>query len=246
MRQREVKKLAHGPSKVKSEVAMNSASQLDRVGEFERAWVDPRNTRFELPPVDVNRVLAEHYLTNQPLTFTRAMLWDTEVRKAWKPDRYIPSVVREGSARAWGRRSAADGTESFVRSSQQRLWLEPTEYGLVLEQVHLDHTQQKVTFIGAAELPDPDRNILRAGARQPLFHVEHSVDGDESRPLNRWRIVHLTDRSERKLVERFTRIASDVWLPEFIEIYIWSDLNIKLTRRDISVGEIPEVSHEVA
>ena len=103
MRQREVKKLAHGPSKIKSELAMNSASQLDRVGEFERAWVDPRNTRFELPPVDVNRVLAEHYLTNQPLTFTRAMLWDTEVRKAWKPDRYIPSVVREGSARAWGR-----------------------------------------------------------------------------------------------------------------------------------------------
>ncbi len=27
---------------------------------------------------------------------------------------------------------------------------------------------------------------------------------------------------------------NDVWLPEFIEIYISSDLNIKLTRRDIS------------
>jgi hypothetical protein len=172
------------------------------------------------------------------------MLWDTEVRKAWRPDRYISSVVREGSARAWGRRSTADGTESFVRSSQQRLWLEPAEYGLVLEQVHLDHTQQKVTFIGAAELPDPNRSILRAGARQPLFHVEHSVDGDESRPLNRWRIVHLTDRPERKLVERFARMASDVWLPEFIEIYIRSEPNIKLTRRDISGGAIPEVSHE--
>ena len=223
---------------------MNSASQLNHEGEFERAWVDPRNTRFELPPVDVNRVLAEHYRTNQPLTFTRAMLWDTEVRKAWRPDRYIPSVVREGSARAWGRRSAADGTESLVRSSQQRLWLEPAEYGLVLEQVHLDPTQQKITFIGAAELPDPDRNILRAGARQPLFHVEHSVDGDESRPLNRWRIVHLTDRPERKLVERFARMASDVWLPEFIEIYIRSHPNIKLTRGDIGVGAILEASHE--
>ncbi len=84
MRPREVKKPAHGPSKVKPEVAMNPASQLNHEGEFERAWVDPRNTRFELPPVDVNRVLAEHYLTNQPLTFTRAMLWDTEVRKAWE------------------------------------------------------------------------------------------------------------------------------------------------------------------
>ena len=183
---------------------------LNHEGEFQRAWANPSNTRPELPPVDVNRVLAEHYRTSEPLTFTRTMLWDMEVRKAWRPDRYIPSVVREGSAHTWGRRSAADGTESFVRSSQQRLWLEPEEYGLVLEQVCLNLTQQKVTFIGAAELPDRDRNLLRAGARQPLFHVEH------------------------RLVERFTLMANDVWLPEFIEIYIRSDLNIKLTRRDIS------------
>jgi len=27
-------------------------------------------------------------------------------------------------------------------------------------------------------------------------------------------------------------MANDVWLPEFIEIYIRNDLNIKLTRRD--------------
>ncbi len=213
---------------------MNSLSQLNHEGEFQLAWADPSNTRVEPPPVDVNRVLAEHYRTSEPLTFTRTMLWDMEVRKAWTPDRYIPSVVREGSADTWRRRSAADGTESFVRSSQQRLWLEPAEYVLVLEQVCLNPTQQKVTFIGAAELPDRDRNLLRAGARQPLFHVEHSVGGDESRPLNRWRIVHLTERPEHRLVERFTLMANDVWLPEFIEIYIRNDLNIKLTRRDIS------------
>ncbi len=69
---------------------------------------------------------------------------------------------------------------------------------------------------------------------QPLFHVEHSVGGDESRPLNKWRIVHFTDRPEHTLVERFTRMANDVSLPEFIEIYIRIDLNIKLSRRDIS------------
>ncbi len=212
---------------------MNSTSQLNHEGEFQRAWADPSNTRFELPPVDVNRVLAEHYRTSEPLTFTRTMLWDMEVKKAWRPDLYIPSVVWEGSAHTWGRRSAADETESFVRSSQQRLWLEPAEYGLVLEQVCLNLTQQKVTFIGAAELPDRD-NLLRAGARQPLFHVEHSVGGDESRPLNTWRIVHLTDRPEHRLVERFTLIANDVWLPEFVEIYIRRDLNIKLSRGDIS------------
>ncbi len=179
-------------------------------------------------------MLAEYYRTSELLTFTRTMLWDVEVRKAWRPDRYIPSVVREGSAHTWGRRSAVDGTESFVRSSQQRLWLEPAEYGLVLEQVCLNPTRQKVIFIGAAELPDRQGNLLRATARQPLFHVEHSVDGDESRPLNRWRIVHLTEKPEHRLVERVTRMANDVWLPEFIEIYIRSDLNIRLIRREIS------------
>jgi len=213
---------------------MTSISQLNHEGEFQRAWADPSNTRIELPPVDVNQVLAAHYLTSEPLTFTRTMLWDMEVRKAWGPDHYIPSVVGEGSAHAWGRRSAADGTESLVRSSQQCLWLEPAEYGLVLEQVRLNPTQQQVTFIGVAELLDRDRNLLRAGAKQPLFHVEHSVGGDESRPLNTWRIVHLTDSPEHRLVERFTLIANDVWLPEFIEIYIRSDLNIQLTRRDIA------------
>ncbi len=213
---------------------MNSISQLNHEGEFQRAWDDPSNTRFEMPPVDVNRVLAEHYRTSEPLTFTRTMLWDMEVRKAWRPDRYIPSVVQEGSAESWGQGSAADGTESFVRSSQQHLWLEPAEYGLVLEPVCLNPTQRRVTFIGAAELPDRDGNILRAGVQQPLFHVEHSVGGDESRPLNTWRIVHLTDRPDSRLVEPFKLLANEVWLPEFIEIYIRSDLNIKLTRHDIS------------
>ena len=210
---------------------MNSISQLNHGAEFERAWADPSNTRFELPSVDVNRVLAEHYRTSEPLTFTRTMLWDMEVRKAWRPDRYIPSVVQEGSASTWSSRSVAGGAESFLRSSQQRLWLKPTEYRLVLEQVYLDPSRQKVTFIGAAELSDGDGNVLRAGTRQPLFHVEHSVGGDESRPLNKWRIVHRTDRPEHRLVERLTRMANEMWLPEFIEIYIRSDLNIKLTRQ---------------
>ena len=42
---------------------------LDHEGEFKRAWADPNNTRLELPPVDVNRVLAEHYRTSEPFTF---------------------------------------------------------------------------------------------------------------------------------------------------------------------------------
>lgn len=80
-----------------------------------------------------------HYRTPESITFrfTRAILWETEVRKAWTPDIYLPSVVREGSARGWARQVAADGTERFTLASQQRRWLEPARFGLVLERVHL-------------------------------------------------------------------------------------------------------------
>ncbi len=212
--------------------ATKPITELNQEDEFERAWTDPRNTRVELPPVDINLVLASYYQTNESLTFTRTMLWDMEIKKAYRPDLYIPSVVLEGSAHYWCRRAAADGVESFVRCSQQRLWLESSERGLVLEQVLLNPVRQSATFIGAAELLDQDGNVLRAGDGQPLFHVEHSVDGDDSRPLNLWRIVHLTDRPEQKLIERFTH-ERQVWLREFVEIYIRRDLGIDLTRRDV-------------
>jgi len=80
-------------------------------------------------------VLEEHYRMSEPLTFTRTMLWGMELWKAWRPDRYIPSVVQKGSAQTWDQRSVVDETKSFVLSSQQRLWLEPEEYGLVLEPI---------------------------------------------------------------------------------------------------------------
>ncbi|MDE0105715.1 MAG: hypothetical protein OXN89_25330 [Bryobacterales bacterium] len=211
--------------------ATSPATALNHEEEFARAWTDPSNTRIELPPVDINSVLAKYYSMNEPLRFTRTMLWDMEVKKAYRPDLYIPSVVLEGSARYWFLRAAANGAESFVRCSQQRLWLDPSERGLVLEQVLLNPTRQSATFIGAARLLDQDGNVLRAGERQPLFHVEHSADGDDSRPLNRWRIVYLTDKREQKLIQRFT-LERQVWLREFVEIYIRSDLGIDLTRKE--------------
>ena len=205
-------------------------TRLNHEEEFKQAWTDPGNTRIELSPVDINLVLAQYYRTNKPLKFTRTMLWDMEVKKAFRPDLYIPSVVSEGSSRYWRLQAEAGAAESFVRCSRQRLWLEPSEHGLVLEQVFLNPARQSATFIGAAELLDSDGNLLRAGEGQPLFHVEHSVDGGEFRPLNLWRIVYLTDRPEQKLVERFT-LAQEVWLREFVEVYIRRDLKIELTRR---------------
>ena len=180
--------------------------------------------------MDVNRVLAERYRTTEPLTFTRTMMWDMEVKKAFRPDLYIPSVVTAGSARHWGRRTADGGAESFARCSEQRRWLEPSRRGLVLEQVFLNPARQSATFIGASELLDEDGSRLRAGGGQPLFHVEHAAGGDESRPLNRWRIVYLTERPAQELTDRFT-LAEEVWLREFFEVYIRRDLRIELTRR---------------
>ena len=220
--------------------ATKPVTRLNHEEEFERAWTDPGNTRIELSPVDINLVLARRYRTSEPLRFTRTMLWDMEVKKAFRPDLYIPSVVTAGSSHYWHRQAAADGAESFVRCSRQRLWLKPSERGLALEQVYLNPARQSATFVGAAELLDKDGSLLRAGEGQPLFHVEHAVDGDEFRPLNLWRIVYLTERPEQRLIERFT-LAKKVWLREFIEIYIRRDLKIELTRR--KPGRSPTGKH---
>ncbi|GAA3229801.1 hypothetical protein [Nonomuraea helvata] len=202
---------------------------MNHEDEFARAWADPRNTRFEPPSIDINRVLAERYKTSEPLTFTRTMLWDLEVRKAWHPDIYLPYVVREGSAVTW---NAADDRTTFDRSSEQRRWMEQDDFGLVLERVHLNPAEQRVTFIGAAELPGPTGATLRAGTKQPLFHIEHAVAGDEKEPLNLWRIVNLTQEPDERLAQTLSRRTYEGWLPGFIEIYIRSALNIELTRLD--------------
>ena len=75
-----------------------SNSQLNHEGEFQRAWADPNNTRFELPPVDVNQVLAEHYSMSEGLTFTRTMLWDMEVPQGMETRPLYP-LGRRGAER---------------------------------------------------------------------------------------------------------------------------------------------------
>jgi hypothetical protein len=208
-----------------------AGERLDFQATVEEAWTNPRHTTFELPAIDVNRLLAERYTVDPPLAFTREMLWDVEVKKASQPDRYMPGVVQDGSAQAWGRRQQSDGTECFFRASVQRMWRNPAEFGLVLEQTQLDHRAQKVTFIGVSELEDGHGQILKAGRRQPLFHAQHWVIGDPERPLSAGRIVHLTDRPDSELIGVLTHIAQQPWLPEFHEIYLARDAGAKLVRR---------------
>ena len=99
---------------------MKPVTQLKHEEEFERSWIAPGNTRIELPPVDINLVLARVYRTNEPLRFTRTMLWDMEVKKAFRPDLYIPSVVSAGSSCYW-RRPAEPSPSSGARGSASGL-----------------------------------------------------------------------------------------------------------------------------
>jgi hypothetical protein len=201
--------------------------------EFARAWDTPGHTRYQLPDVDVNKVLAARYTTSKPLTFTRGMLWDMEARKAAHPGTYIPYVVRAGSDRSWNRHDG-DGGEYLDRCSMQRLWLHQERYELILERAFLNHHQQKVTFLGVRELTSADGSPLRAGTGQSLFHVEHSVGGAEHEPLNRWRIVHLTTAPDHQLIAVFERMATSPWLAEHTEIYIRNNLGIELTREPLN------------
>jgi hypothetical protein len=207
---------------------MSATTELDHEKTFALAWADPRNTRAERPPVDVNAVLAKHYRLSRPLTFTRTQLWDMEVRKAFRPDIYIAAVVEECSAGTWNVRDLGNGHQSFYRRSRQRQRLVPG-YDLVLEQVRVNPDNGKVTFIGATELPGDDGVMLHAGTRQPIFHVEHVATGTETQPLNEWRMVHLTDGPNQQLLDQFAKSES-VYLPQFVEVYIRDVLNIELTR----------------
>jgi len=93
--------------------------------EYNEAWTAPSNTRFELPPVDVNTVLKKRYRVSPEQTLTRAMIWDMETKKAWDPLSYIPYVVSQ--ARSWGRTTLRDGSTRFSRSSLQRGWIASDE-----------------------------------------------------------------------------------------------------------------------
>lgn len=207
---------------------MSSIATLNHEQEFARAWADPHNTAVERPPVDINAVLASHYRLSEPLVFTRTQLWDMEVRKAYRPDIYISSTVQEGSAATWDVRNLGGGHESFLRKSMQRQRLTPG-YGLVLERVRINPDLGKVTFIGAPELPGPDGSTLHAGTAQPLFHVEHVATGTETQPVNEWRLVHLTDEPNHELIDRFAK-SVNVYLAQFVEVYIREVLKIELTR----------------
>ncbi|MEV6638635.1 hypothetical protein [Amycolatopsis sp. NPDC051371] len=197
---------------------------------FEQAWTAPGTTSVELPAIPVNDVLRERYDVRPPFAYTGAQLWDMEVRKAAAPDKYIPTVVKAGSAEKFP--SVRHGRfEDFTRVSDQRLWAHPDRFATIIEHVRLDHEHRRAFFIGAERFEAPDGRVFTAGAGQPLFHVEHSVAGPEDAPLNLWRIVHLTGEPDQSLVDAFDELANDRYLRVFVEVHLRDDLGRELVRR---------------
>ena len=209
-------------------MASSASTALD---ELEREWHAPGRTAIEVASVDVNQVLADHYETDRPgFVYTASMLWDMEQRKAAAPDIYLPNVVKPGSLETFGLPTTGPAVD-FVRVTEQRLWLDPETYGTIIEHVHLDDERRRAFFIGAASFDTPDGRTVSAGTGQPLFHVEHSVAGAEQRPLNTWRIVHLTDEVDPLMTALFAEMSRQTYLREFIEVHLTRDLGITLRRK---------------
>jgi hypothetical protein len=196
--------------------------------EYRDAWNNPSNTRFELPPVNVNKVLKDRYRVAPDRRVTRSMIWDMETKKAWDPLTYIPYVVAE--AKSWGRNKLEDGSDRFSRASVQRGWIAP-ETGLVLEDVFVSPTKQTIFFLGREQMRRDDGGEIIASQFQPRFHVEHGVGGREDEPLNLWSIVLLTEQNDPRFFAPFEKMVSAGLLPGFIEIYIEKDLGMQLAPR---------------
>jgi hypothetical protein len=195
--------------------------------EYDDAWAKASHTRFELPAVNVNKVLKERYKLTPRKSLTRAMIWEMETKKAWDPRFYIPYVVSEG--RSWGRTTLRDGGKRFSRSSMQRGWIAPSE-GRVLEDVFVSDAKQAIYFLGRPTMAGEAGDELVASSFQPLFHVRHAVGGSEDEPLNLWSIVLLTNAPDARYLAPFEEMARAGLLPGFIEIYIQRDLQVSLSR----------------
>ena len=193
---------------------------------YRQAFANPAYTRFELPPVNVNKVLRDRYRMEPQRLVTRTEIWDMEARKAWDPRTFIPYVVSE--ARSYGRETLADGYR-FCRSSMQKGWI-ADGYGRVLEDTYISDTEQAVFFMGRATMPGENGEELQTGALQPVFHVEHAAGGSEDEPLNIWSIVLLTQNNDPRYEEPFKAMVRAGLLPGFIEIYIAQNLGVKLER----------------
>ncbi|EXK23961.1 hypothetical protein FOXG_16767 [Fusarium oxysporum f. sp. lycopersici 4287] len=200
--------------------------------DFETTWGDPKNTAITTPDSDVNATVEKYYMVDEPFTYTKTQVWDMEVKKAHRPDKYIYQYVRQGSLHTFDHRKEGP-YEYFTRITAQRTWKNPEEYDTVIERVCLDHVNQAAFFLGTPEVTLPDGTKVKSGEKQSIFNVEHAVAGTEENPLNTWRIVYLTNGRDESLIELLKPFQQDVFLQPYNEVYIREELGRDLVRKDI-------------
>jgi hypothetical protein len=201
---------------------------LDAEKEFEKCWLNPKYTAIALDDVDINYTLG-YYNMQKPLHFTKTMLWDMETKKAWNPGNYIPYVVKEGSGKSWYKHSCPETNgEIFVRCSAQKKWLDPNKYEDIYEEVYVNGKSNLITFLGVTSLPEKAEVL---DSTQPLFHIQHGATGTEDKPINTWRIIHLTKDKNQQLINLFNSFNDAKTLPGFIEAYIKNDLTTSITKK---------------
>ena len=83
----------------------------------------------------------------------------------------------------------------------------------------------RITFLGAKTLAGRSEILT---PKQALFHVQHGAGGTEERPVNKWRIVHLTPKKDMQLITLFKKFNDPTTLPGFIKVYIEKDLHISI------------------
>ena len=197
---------------------------------FFQARENPNYTTIALPPLDVNKALADHYENKGAFRMTTDLLWEMETLKAKDPGSFIPGTVKRGSASSWQPRGKSN-SDTFWRVSDQRLWLDLNSYGTVIEEVNLNHRSKEATFIGRKNGASPSGEKHIAGDRQPIFHVKHGVSGTYEQPLNTWEIVFETSEQDPSLLRVFEERSLTAELPEYIEIFIRDVLGVQIKRR---------------
>ncbi len=209
------------PKAMLSALAISSAVAAENAqAQFEAAMKNPNYFSYQPPANDINEILGRD-LALKDVRLTKEELWQAEKRKAFEPVVYIPHVLKTGRAEVYGVNDSDPKEIIFRRFSEQRSWQDDTVMANVLEEVHVFEEDQKIIFLGRP-LEDLASDLgTKNHPTQPLFYVEHSVGGDEDKPLNLWKIVFLTDREDYKqaVLKRFKDQPKDL-LPIFVKIYI--------------------------
>lgn len=213
---------------IKKEKTMNTvrfATVGQAENEFQEAWNNPAYTQIEFVNGDLNAIFKSHYDTSDSVVFTRELLWEAEVKKAWDPKTYIPNVVKDG--KSWGRMVLENGDGIFKRTYEQRQFANNQEYGTVLEEVYMNWRRKLITCLGIRELVDNEGQKLESSISQSLFHAQHSVQEEENCLMHVWRMVLLT----KEIDQNFPRTSNmnSSMLPKFVEVYITNDLKKRVT-----------------